>query len=162
MKKILTISLLSTTLLLTGCANSGLGVNPSSGATVKQVFEIGTVQFSQKVLIDEGSMDSTLTGAGLGAAGGALIGSRKGSKNAAVGGLIGAGVGALAGFAGGKMTNSNEVEAYEVTIKSDNGRMYKTYVKNDLTPGTRIEYLVREDGSITNIDIKKPGKSVNR
>ena len=152
MKKILTISLVSATLLFTGCTNSGLGVNSSSNATVKQTFEIGTIQSSQKVLIDEGSMNTTLTGAGIGAVG---------SKNAAVGGLIGAGVGALAGFAGGKMTNSNEVEAYEVTIKSDNGRIYKTYIKNDLPSGTRVEFLVREDGSITNIDIKKPGKSVN-
>ena len=161
MKKILTISLVSATLLFTGCTNSGLGVNPSSNASVKQTFEIGTIQSSQKVLIDEGSMNTTLTGAGIGAVGGALIGSTKGSKNAAVGGLIGAGIGALAGFAGGKMTNSNEVEAYEVTIKSDNGRIYKTYIKNDLPSGTRVEFLVREDGSITNIDIKKPGKSVN-
>lgn len=161
MKKILTISLLSATLLLTGCTNSGLGVNPSSGATVKQAFEIGTIQSSQKVLIDEGSMNTTLTGAGIGAVGGALIGSAKGGKNAAVGGLIGAGVGALAGFAGGKMANNNEVEAYEVTIKSENGRIYRTYIKNDLPAGTRVEFLVREDGTVTNIDVKKPGKSVN-
>jgi outer membrane lipoprotein SlyB len=71
MKKILTISILSATLLLTGCTNSGLGVNPSSGATVKQAFEIGTVQSSQKVLIDEGSMNTTLTGAAIG--GGAMM-----------------------------------------------------------------------------------------
>ena len=82
MKKILTISLVSATLLFTGCTNSGLGVNPSSNATVKQTFEIGTIQSSQKVLIDEGSMNTTLTGAGIGAVGGALIGSTKGSKNA--------------------------------------------------------------------------------
>jgi len=161
MKKILTISLISATLLLTGCTNSGLGVNPSSSATVKQAFEVGTIQSSQKVLIDEGSMNTTLAGAGIGAAGGALIGSAKGGKNAAVGGLIGAGVGALAGFAGGKMANSNEVEAYEVTIKSENGRIYRTHIKNDLPAGTRVEFLVREDGTISNIDIKKPGKSVN-
>lgn len=161
MKKILTISLLSATLLLTGCTNSGLGVNPSSGATIKQAFEIGTIQSSQKVLIDEGSMNTTLTGAGIGAVGGALIGSAKGGKNAAVGGLIGAGVGALAGFAGGKMANNNEVEAYEVTIRSQRGSIYKTYIKNDLPAGTNVEFLVREDGSVTNIDVKKPGKSVN-
>ena len=106
-------------------------------------------------------MNTTLAGAGIGAAGGALIGSAKGGKNAAVGGLIGAGVGALAGFAGGKMANNNEVEAYEVTIRSDNGRFYKTYIKNDLPAGTRVEFLVREDGTVSNIDIKKPGKSVN-
>lgn len=161
MKKILTISILSATLLLTGCTNSGLGVNPSSGATVKQAFEIGTIQSSQKVLIDEGSMNTTLTGAAIGGGAGALIGSSKGGKNAAVGGLIGAGVGAIAGYTAGKMTNSNEVEAYEVTIKSQRGSIYKTYIKNDLPAGTTVEFLVREDGSVTNIDVKKPGKSVN-
>ncbi len=80
-------------MLLTRCTNSGLGVNPSSSATIKQVFEVGTIQSSQKVLIDEGSMNTTLTGAGIGAVGVALIRSAKGGKNAAVGGLIGAGVG---------------------------------------------------------------------
>lgn len=161
MKKILTISILSANLLLTGCTNSGLGVNPSSSATVKQAFEIGTIQSSQKVLIDEDSMNTTLAGAGIGAAGGALIGSSKGGKNAAVGGLIGAGVGAIAGYTTGKMTNNNEVEAYEVTIKSQRGAIYKTYIKNDLPAGTSVEFLVREDGSVSNIDVKKPGKSVN-
>ena len=77
-------------MLLTRCTNSGLGVNPSSSATIKQVFEVGTIQSSQKVQIDEGSMNTTLAGAGIG---GALIRSAKGGKNAAVGGLIGAGVG---------------------------------------------------------------------
>jgi valyl-tRNA synthetase len=81
--------------------------------------------------------------------------------NAAVGGLIGAGVGAIAGYTAGKMTNNNEVEAYEVTIKSQKGSTYKTYIKNDLPVGTSVEFIVREDGSITNIDVKKPGKSVN-
>lgn len=161
MKKILTISLLTASLLFTGCANSGLGVNPSSGATIKQSFEIGTVQSSHKVLIDEGSLNTTLTGAGIGAIGGALIGSAKGGKNAAVGGLIGAGVGALAGFGAGKMTNSNEVEAYEVVIRGNNGGVYKSYIKNDLPSGTLVEFLIKEDGTLSNIDIKKPGKSVN-
>jgi len=161
MKRILTISLVSATLLFTGCANSGLGVNPSSSATIKQVFELGTVQSSQKVLIDEGLMTTTVAGAGVGAVAGALIGSAKGGKNAAVGGLIGAGVGALGGFAGGKMMNSNEVEAYEVVIRANNGAVYKSYVKNDLPSGTLVEFLVKEDGTLSNIDVKRPGKSVN-
>lgn len=161
MKRILTIGIVTASLLFTGCANSGLGVNSSSNATVKQSFEIGQIQSSKKVLIDESSLSPTLIGAGTGAGVGALIGSAKGGKNAAVGGLIGAGVGALAGFAGSKMTNSNEVEAYEVVLSSNTGNFHKTYIKNDLPVGTVVEYLVREDGSVTNIDIKKPGKSVN-
>ena len=78
-------------------------------------------------------MNTTLTGAGIGAVGGALIGSTKGSKNAAVGGLIGAGVGALAGFAGGKMANNNEVEAYEIQIEDfAKEQMYNTLIKSSV------------------------------
>lgn len=162
MKRILTIGLLTSALVFTGCtANKGLGLGGST-STVKQAFEKGNVVSSNKVLIDEGNLTSTLTGAGVGAGVGALVGSRSGSKNALVGGAIGAGVGAIGGYVANTMTGGNEVEAYEVQIESHSGKNYKTYLKNDLPQGTLVEFVVREGGEITNIDVKKMGKAVNR
>lgn len=159
MKKILLSLSVASVLLFTGCGRAGIGANVSANS-VKQQFEIGTVVDQRKVLVDEGHLSAIGTGAAVGAAGGALLGSRASSQHALQGGLIGAAVGAGAGFVSSLVTGGNEVEAYEVDIQSGN-RIYKTYVEYDLPIGTVVEFIVRNDGSVSNIDVKKPGKRVN-
>lgn len=158
MKKILVVSGLVASLLLSGCgASNGLGVGGFGQTEVKKVFETGTVESSQKVLISKDMM-ATLTGAGVGALAGVAIGSRNGSGDAVKGGLIGAGVGAIGGYVGGMMMNNNEQEAYEVELKSTkSGQVVKAYLEKDLPLNSLVEYVVREDGKITNIDVKKIG-----
>lgn len=160
MKKIISISLLSATLLLTGCGQAGIGYN-AGASSIQQSFEIGTVISQQKVLIDEGHMNSVVTGAAIGAGAGALLGSRSSGVNAVKGGLIGGAVGVVGGLLASNMNNNNEVEAFQISIRGNNGRIYNTYVKYDLPVGTIVEYIVRPNGEISNIDVKRAGKRVN-
>lgn len=159
MRKIIMVATVSATLLLTGCGRAGIGSNIGS-PSVKQNFEIGKVVDQRKVMVDKGHLSAVGTGAAVGAAGGALLGSRASGQHALYGGLIGAAVGAGAGLATSMIAGGNEVEAYEIDIESG-GRIYKTYVEYDLPVGTIVEFLVRTDGSITNIDVKRAGKQVN-
>lgn len=155
MKKIIMSLSVVTALMFSGCgASNGLAVGGLGGTEVKKVFQTGTIVESQKVLISKDMM-ATVTGAGVGAVAGAMLGSRSSSGNAVKGGLIGAGVGAGAGYLGGMMLNNNEQEAYQVTIQDKNGQKHTAYLENDLLKNTEVEYVVREDGKITNIDVKK-------
>lgn len=160
MKRILTVGLLTASILFTGCAQNGIGMNPGS-SSVRQSFEIGTVVDSHKVLIDKGHLSSVATGAALGAGAGALLGSRSSGANAMKGGLIGAAVGAGAGLLASNMSGGNEVEAYEIEIEDRFKRIHRSYVEYDLPAGTMVEYIERPDGTISNIDVKRPGKRVN-
>ena len=141
-------------LMFTGCgASNGLGIGGMGQTEVKKVFDIGTIESSQKVLISKDLM-ATVTGAGAGAVAGAMLGSRSSGANAVKGGLIGAGVGAGLGYVGGMMMNNNEQEAYEIIIRGNKGQTSKAYLEKELPIGTTLEYVVREDGKITNIDVK--------
>lgn len=161
MKKLLIVSLLSASILFSGCAQNGIGVSAGHSSSLSQTFEVGTVIDQKKVLIDKGNLAGMGTGAAVGAATGALLGSRSSGKNAVKGGVIGAVVGTAGGYLASSLSGGNEVEAYEIQIESKSGAIHKTYVEYDLPLGTVVEYIVRGDGSITNIDIKKPGKRVN-
>lgn len=112
------------------------------------------------MLIDKGHLESIGSGALLGAAAGGALGSRASGQHALVGALIGTVVGATTGLVASTFSNGNEVEAYETMIQG-NGRVYSTYLQYDLPKGTFIEYIARPDGSISNIDVKRPGKKVN-
>ena len=156
MKKIIlsisTVAMLS--LSFGGCANNGLGIG---SASVKKVFETGTIESSQKVLVSKDMM-ATVTGAGIGAVGGALIGAKESGGDAVKGGLIGAGIGAVAGYVGGMMLNNNEKEAFEITIKNTKtNEIRKAYLEQELPLNSLLEYVVRDDGTVTNIDVKKIG-----
>lgn len=161
MKKLLTVSLLSASILFSGCAQNGIGVSAGNSSGVAQTFERGTVVSQNKVLIDKGHLAGVGTGAALGAATGALLGSKSSGKNALKGGLIGAAVGTAGGYLASSMTGGNEVEAFEIQIQTPTGGLYKTYVEYDLPVGTMLEFIVRGDGTLTNIDVKRPGKKVN-
>lgn len=155
MKKFIACGLVGATLLFSGCgASNGLGVGGLGGTEVKKVFQTGTIIDSQKVLISKDMM-ATVTGAGVGAVAGALLGSRSSSGNAVKGGLIGAGVGAVGGYVGGMMMDNNEKEAYQITIQAKNGQKHTAYLENEIPINTQLEYVVREDGKITNIDVKQ-------
>lgn len=155
MKKLISISLIATTLIFGGCANSGLGVG-GFGTEVKERFESGTIEASNKVLVSKDMM-AVATGAGIGAGVGALAGSRSSGANALKGGIIGAGVGALGGFVTGSLMDNNEKEAFEVEIKANNGTMYKAYLEQELQLNSLVEFVVRDDGKVTNIKLKKVG-----
>lgn len=162
MKKLLVVSGLVGSLLFTGCASSGIGMNPGS-SSIKQTFDVGTVVSSKKVLIDEGHLGAVGTGAAVGAGAGALLGSRSSGQHALTGGLIGAAVGAGAGLIASTVSGGNEVEAYEIEIRDNTNpnRYYRTYVKYDLPPETIVEFILRSDGTLTNVDVKRAGKRVN-
>lgn len=153
MKKVV-LSVATATLLtfnFSGCANNGLGVGVGS-ESVKKVFDNGTIENSQKVLVGKNEV-ATLTNVAIGAAGGATVGAIAGDSTKAT--VIGAGVGAIAGAV---FSSFQEVEAYEIEIKSiKDGIVRKGYIESELPLNTLIEYVVREDGKITNIEVKKIG-----
>ncbi len=154
-KIILSISAVAVlSLSFSGCANNGLGIG---SATVKQVFESGTIESSQKVLVSKDMMAS-VTGAGIGAVAGAVIGAKESGGDAVKGGLVGAGIGAVAGFVGGYLLDNNEKEAFEISIKNEKtNEIRKAYLEQELPLNSLLEYIVREDGTVTNIDVKKIG-----
>jgi outer membrane lipoprotein SlyB len=163
MKKHIIAGLIGTTIIFTGCIpQKGIGLNVEQ-SSMKQTFETGKIISQKKVLIDQGSASGIGTGAALGAGAGAILGSRSSGINAVKGGIIGAVVGAGVGAIASNATKSNEVEAFEVEIQSNiDYRIYKTFVEYDLPVGTTVEYIVRPDGTISNIDVKRAGKRVNR
>lgn len=153
MKKVV-LSVATATLLtfnFSGCANNGLGLGVGS-ESVKKVFDNGTIENIQKVLIGKSEI-ATLTNVATGVAVGAGVGAIAGDSTKAT--IIGAGVGAIAGAV---FNSFQEVEAYEIDIKSvKDGTVRKGYIESELPLNTLLEYVVREDGKITNIDVKKIG-----
>ena len=145
MKKTL-ISIATASVLLvgfTGCANNSLNVSSmTSSASQEDIkeFKTGVVSSAKKVLINDRKM-AALTGAGIGGAGGAI------AQGNVKGGLIGAGIGALAGALIG-----NEVEAWKTIIKSE-GNENIAYLKDQLPDGTSVEFITREEGEISNVNI---------
>ena len=159
MKSVLIISSLVSTLLFTGCAsNKGIALN-TKNASMQQEFQTGVVISSKKVLLDDSDYLTTMGGGALGGAAiGGLIGSEKTSKNAGKGALIGAAVGALAGGAYNKATE--EKEAYEIIVETKNGSTFTTHVEENIQVGQEMQFIVRSDGTITNLD-KKNRKFAN-
>ncbi len=161
MKKLLTVSLLSASILFSGCAQNGIGVSAGNSSNVSQSFQTGTVVAQNKVLIDKGHLAGMGTGAAVGATAGALLGSKSSGKNAVKGAVIGTVIGTAGGYLASSITGGNEVEAFEIQIQTPSGNVYKTYVEYDIPVGTMLEFIVRGDGTLTNIDVKRPGKRVN-
>lgn len=159
MRKVVLALSVAGALLFTGCGSAGIGSNIGT-SSIKQTFEIGKVVDQKKVLVDKGHLSAIGSGAALGAGAGAILGSRASGQHALQGGLIGAVVGAGAGLAASMMAGGNEVEAFQIDIESGN-KVYTTYVEYDLPIGTMVEFIVRPDGTITNIDVKRAGKKVN-
>lgn len=129
MKKImLSISAVAVlSLSFSGCgASNGLGLG---SASVKKVFETGTIESSQKVLVSKDMM-ATVTGAG---------------------------IGAVAGYVGGYLMDGNEKPAFQIEILSKKGQTYTAYLENELPLNSEIEFVVRDGKEITNIDVKKIG-----
>lgn len=126
-------------MLLSGCAKDGMALNTMSGNRVERTFVDGTIVKQQKVIIDNREL-AVLTGAGIGAVGGAVA---KGGKGALIGGVIGGVAGAVVG---------NEVEAYQTTIKGDDGANYQGYLEQRLGEGTRVEFTI-VDGKLKNVGV---------
>ena len=154
MKKIVlsisTVAMLSLT--FNGCAGSGMNLSGIGKNDVKQVFQKGTIETSQKVLVGK----SKLTTLGY-ATGGAVVGGGIGaglgdSTKAPVGGaVVGAGLGALTSM-------FQEVEAYQVDIKDvKNGTTHVAFLEAELPLNSLVEYVVRADGEVTNVNVTQIG-----
>lgn len=126
-------------LIMSGCASNGMGVNTLSGNRVERTFIEGSIIKQQKVVIDNREL-AILTGAGIGAVGGAVA---KGGKGALIGGVIGGVAGAVVG---------NEVEAFQTSIKGDDEIIYQGYLEHRLNEGTRVEFTV-VDGKLKNVGV---------
>ena len=148
MKNILLSFATASMLAFTGCANSGLGMNGISQSDVKKTFQNGTITNIKKVLVGKSKL-TTLSYSGLGAVGGGVAGAVIGDSTPAVvgGAVIGAGIGAITSM-------FQEVEAYQVEIK-DNATVsiYIAFIEKQLPKNTNLEFVVRENGEVTNISI---------
>lgn len=159
MVKNLVLSLGVCTLLLTGCS-SGKGIMMNTGnSSMQQDFHSGVVISSKKVLLDDSDYLTTMGGGAIaGAALGGIIGSGKSSKRAGKGALLGAALGAVAGGVYNKATD--EKEAYEIVVQTQNGSTFTTHVAENIQVGQEMQYIVRTDGTISNLD-KKNKKYTN-
>ncbi len=143
------LTVLAASLFFTGCATSGnnIGMSSVTQKDVKHTFMKGVIKSSQKVLVSKSNL-STLgyatAGAVVGAGTGALI--TKDATGGIIGGLIGAGTGAL-------FNMTQEVEAYQVEIMSFEQKKITTFLEIDLPIGSVVEFVEREDGKITNVNI---------
>lgn len=149
MKKRLSLLLLGTVLLTTGCARSGgMETGGFGSPSVVQSFKQGIVISQNKVILED-NVGSTGIGALAGGAIGALAGGKSGN------GLKGAGIGALAGaglgYATGQVSGANEKESYETVIRGNDGMTYKVFLNYKLRENTAVEYVDRGNGEITNV-----------
>lgn len=119
MKKILTATLLVSTLILSGCASSG-GYTQSSVGQTKSVKR-GTVISAQSVTIGD-DYKGAAAGAVVGGVAGSAFGKGDGKTAAVVGGAL---LGALAG------SSLNKDAGQELTIKFDNGDTITTLYRVD-------------------------------
>lgn len=154
MRKILPIILITIVpLLFSACGvNQGLSMGDYR-EDVKHHFEHGRVIDSKKVLVSKDKI-SIVSGFAVGASVGAVIGSASGGANAIEGAVIGGAVGAISGLATGYAIDGNEAEAYQLLIRSGLND-YTAFVKEDILLETALEFIVREDKSLTNISIQK-------
>lgn len=155
MKKIV-LSIATATLLtfnFSGCANNGLAVGTVGKQEVVKEFKRGYIISTKKVLVSK-SMTAVLTGASVGATAGAVGGGikEKAVAGAMVGGVIGAVAGGAIGFVSGLIKDNNEVEAYQTVIRS-NKKNYTAYLEKDLPKNTKLEFVIRENEKITNVNL---------
>ena len=140
------------TLSFTGCSGSGLNMNGISQSDVKQVFKRGSIESSQKVLVGKSKLTTlgyATAGAVAGAGAGAVLGDS--TKATVGGGVIGAGIGALASV-------FQEVEAYQVEVKDiKTGAIHTAYLESELPLNSLVEYVVRSDGEVTNVNVTQIG-----
>lgn len=150
MKKRLSLLLLGTVLLTTGCARQGGGMETGGfgSPSVVQNFKQGIIISQNKVILED-NMGSTGIGALAGGAIGALAGGKSG--NGLKGGLIGAAAGAGLGYATGQVTGGNEKESYETVIRGNDGMTYKVFLNYRLRENTVVEYVDRGNGEISNV-----------
>ncbi len=141
------------TLSFTGCAGNGLNLNGISQSDVKQVFKRGSIESSQKVLVGKSKLTTlgyATAGAVAGAGAGAVLGDS--TKATVGGGVIGAGIGALASV-------FQEVEAYQVEIQDLNtNNKHIAFLEAELPLNSLVEYVVRADGEVTNVNVTEIGK----
>jgi len=140
MKKVVYISLVAV-LMLSGCAtNNGPEYDGNNYNQIKQQ-EIGTVQYARPVVVSDNG-----TGKFLGAIVGAVLGSTMGRGRGTT--LTTLGGGLLGGYAGNQVNKAN---AYELTIKLDDGRTIVTVVKGKgYRAGDRVQ-IIRDGNRVAQV-----------
>ncbi len=140
LKNILVVTFLTT--LFVGCGvSNGIGLGHQE---VKSYFHKGVVVSSNRVLVDKAKL-SFVKGMGVGAGLGTVIGGVQGT-------VIGGTAGGLGGVTAGYVRDGNEQEAYELIIRKGLEE-FKAYTKDNFLAGTELEFVVRNDGSLTNLKL---------
>lgn len=146
------VGVMATTLILTGCASSGLTGTTYSRAEARQVQQVkyGTVISVTPVVI-EGRKDGIVgTGAGaiIGGIAGSTIGAGKGSSIATV-------VGAVAGGMAGQAIEENTTrkQGQEISVRLSNGETYSIVQEVENQQFFRVGEQVRllQRGGVTRV-----------
>lgn len=142
MKRWMVIGALATAMILTGCAQPGLGGGNYTRGQVRgeQSVRLGTVESVRDVVIDARNTGTgTLAGAAIGGVAGSTVGG--GSRANAAGAIAGAVVGGLIGNAVEK--SGNDRKGVEVTVRLEDGRLIAITQEKDeeFRNGDRVRIL---------------------
>ena len=142
MKRLTFLAFAATTVVVTGCAQPGLGGGNYTRGQVRgeQSVRMGTVESVRDITIDARDTGTgTLAGAALGGVAGSTVGG--GYRANAAGAIAGAVVGGLIGNAVEK--NNNDRRGVEVTVRLEDGRLIAiTQEKDeDFRIGDRVRIL---------------------
>lgn len=142
MKKWVVFGAVVSSVVLAGCANTGLGGGSytRSQARGEQSVRLGVVESVRDVLIEEADTDTgALTGAVLGGIAGSTVGG--GSRANAAGAVLGAVIGGIAGQAIEK--SNKDRKGVEVTVRLENGKLIAITQEKDeeFRVGDRVRIL---------------------
>ena len=142
MKRLAVLAFAATAMVLTGCAQPGLGGGNYTRGQVRgeQSVRLGTVESVRDVTIDARDTGTgTLAGAAIGGVAGSTVGG--GSRANAVGAIAGAVVGGIIGNAVEK--NANDRKGVEVTVRLENGNVIAVTQEKDedFRVGDRVRIL---------------------
>ena len=142
MKRLAVLAFAATAMVLTGCAQPGLGGGNYTRGQVRgeQSVRMGTVESVRDITIDTRDTGTgTLAGAAIGGVAGSTVGG--GYRANAAGAIAGAVVGGLIGNAVEK--NNNDRRGVEVTVRLEGGKLIAiTQEKDeDFRIGDRVRIL---------------------
>jgi outer membrane lipoprotein SlyB len=141
-KSLIIIGTLATSVLVTGCAQQGLGGGSYNRSQVRgeQSVRLGTVESVRDVTIDARNPETgALVGAALGGVAGSTVGG--GNRANAAGAIVGAVLGGIAGASIEK--NANDRKGVEVTVRLEGGKMIAITQEKDeeFRVGDRVRIL---------------------
>ena len=142
MKQLMVLSTVVTAVILTGCAQPGLGGGNYTRGQVRgeQTVRLGSVESVRDVTIDARDTGTgTLAGAAIGGVAGSTVGG--GYRANAVGAIAGAVVGGIIGNAVEK--SNNDRKGVEVTVRLEGGKLIAITQEKDeeFRVGDRVRIL---------------------